>query len=82
MIKGTFANFGMYTAGIPIGLLVDKHGPRPGVTLGAVLLGFGYFSIYRCRVSSRDSEAAADHQQPSTPAQRTYPCHGSASPLI
>ena len=47
-VQGTFGNFGMYTAGIPIGMLVDSKGPRPGVTLGAVALGIGYFSIYRC----------------------------------
>ena len=44
---GTFGNLGMYTAGIPIGLLVDSRGPRPGALLGAVLLGVGYFSLYR-----------------------------------
>lgn len=45
--QGTFGNLGMYTAGIPIGLLVDSRGPRPGALLGAVLLGVGYFSLYR-----------------------------------
>ena len=37
----------MYTAGIPIGLLVDTRGPRPGALMGAMLLGVGYFSLYR-----------------------------------
>lgn len=37
----------MYSAGIPIGLLVDTRGPRPGALLGAVSLGVGYFSLYR-----------------------------------
>ncbi|KAL9131609.1 MAG: hypothetical protein Q9217_000497 [Psora testacea] len=37
----------MYTAGIPVGLLVDNKGPRPGVLLGSVLLGVGYFFQYR-----------------------------------
>ena len=37
----------MYTAGVPIGMLVDSKGPRPGALLGAVLLGVGYFSLYR-----------------------------------
>ena len=45
--QGTFGNLGMYTAGVPIGLLVDTRGPRPGALLGAVLLGVGYFSLYR-----------------------------------
>ncbi|KAF6220614.1 hypothetical protein HO133_003047 [Letharia lupina] len=44
---GTFGNLGMYSAGIPIGLLVDTRGPRPGALLGAVSLGVGYFSLYR-----------------------------------
>ena len=37
----------MYAAGIPIGLLVDTKGPRPGALFGAVSLGAGYFSLYR-----------------------------------
>ena len=37
----------MYTAGIPVGLLVDSKGPRPGVVLGSVLLGVGYYFQYR-----------------------------------
>ena len=37
----------MYTAGVPIGLLVDMKGPRPGALFGAVLLGAGYFLLYR-----------------------------------
>ena len=52
-MQGSFGNFGMYTAGIPIGMLVDSRGPRPGVVLGAVALGIGYYSIYRCKVVHR-----------------------------
>ena len=37
----------MYIAGIPVGLLVDNKGPRPGVLLGSVLLGVGYFFQYK-----------------------------------
>lgn len=37
----------MYSAGIPIGLLVDAKGPRPGAIFGSVLLGVGYFALYR-----------------------------------
>lgn len=37
----------MYATGIPVGLLVDAKGPIPGVLLGAVSLGIGYFPIYK-----------------------------------
>ena len=37
----------MYIAGIPVGLLVDAKGPRPGVLLGGLLLGTGYLILYR-----------------------------------
>ena len=37
----------MYTAGIPVGLLVDNRGPRPGALFGAVTIGIGYLSIFR-----------------------------------
>ena len=50
-MQGTFGNLGMYTAGIPVGLLVDNKGPRPGALFGALSLGVGYFSIYRGRDS-------------------------------
>ena len=45
--QGTFGNLGMYTAGIPIGLLVDAKGPRPGTLFGSASLAVGYFSLYR-----------------------------------
>jgi len=45
--QGTFGNLGMYASGIPLGLLVDAKGPRPGVLIGAVLLGAGYYPIKR-----------------------------------
>lgn len=44
---GTFGNLGMYTAGIPIGLLVDSKGPRPSTLFGGMSMGVGYFSLYR-----------------------------------
>ncbi len=50
----------MYTAGIPLGLLVDSRGPRPGVLLGAVFLGIGYFSMYRGRTYSLAEKMAVD----------------------
>ena len=37
----------MYTAGIPVGLLVDNRGPRPGALFGAVSMGIGYLSVYK-----------------------------------
>lgn len=37
----------MYAAGIPVGLLVDSRGPRPGVMMGAFLLGIGYFMMHK-----------------------------------
>ena len=46
-IKGVFGNLGMYASGIPVGLLVDSKGPRPGVLMGSTLLGSGYFSLHR-----------------------------------
>lgn len=40
---------GMYVAGIPVGLLVDLKGPRPGVLLGGLLLGVGYLILHKGR---------------------------------
>lgn len=37
----------MYAAGIPVGLLVDSKGPRPGVLMGGLALGGGYFMLHR-----------------------------------
>ncbi|KAA6410012.1 MAG: hypothetical protein FRX48_06626 [Lasallia pustulata] len=44
---GVFGNLGMYASGIPVGLLVDSKGPRPGVFLGSLALGTGYFALHR-----------------------------------
>ncbi|MCJ1286301.1 hypothetical protein MMC26_005646 [Xylographa opegraphella] len=44
--KGVSGNLGMYASGIPIGLLVDAKGPKPGVYLGCAMLGIGYFALY------------------------------------
>ncbi|KAI4095776.1 MAG: hypothetical protein LQ339_007139 [Xanthoria mediterranea] len=44
---GTFGNLGMYVGGIPVGILVDSKGPKPGVVLGGSLLGSGYFALHR-----------------------------------
>lgn len=45
--QGTFANVGMYAAGIPVGLFIDSRGPRPGVLFGAITMGVGYFALHR-----------------------------------
>ena len=37
----------MYASGIPVGMVVDNKGPRPGVFVGSILLGVGYFFQYR-----------------------------------
>ena len=37
----------MYSAGIPVGILVDAKGPKPGALLGAVSLGAGYLAMYK-----------------------------------
>ena len=37
----------MYAAGIPVGLFVDSKGPRPGVMMGAFLLGIGYYVMHK-----------------------------------
>ncbi|PGH16873.1 hypothetical protein AJ79_01517 [Helicocarpus griseus UAMH5409] len=52
---GTAGNLGMYASGIPVGLLVDAKGPRPGLLIGAVSLGVGYFPIHRAYVSGKGS---------------------------
>lgn len=54
---GTAANLGMYSGGIPVGMLVDRKGPRPGVFMGGGLLAVGYFSIYRAYESGPGSVA-------------------------
>lgn len=37
----------MYGGGIPVGILVDHKGPKPGVILGGTLMGSGYFAMHR-----------------------------------
>lgn len=49
----TNSHQGMYAAGIPVGLLVDAKGPRPGVMLGGLLLGMGYLILHRGTVCIR-----------------------------
>lgn len=44
-VIGAAANIGMYASGIPMGIVVDKKGPRPAALLGAFALAIGYFPI-------------------------------------
>lgn len=44
---GAFGNLGMYAMGIPVGLFIDKKGPRPAVIFGAVMLALGYFPLHQ-----------------------------------
>lgn len=44
---GTMGNMGMYASGIPLGYMVDSKGPYPGVLLGSISLGTGYYPIKR-----------------------------------
>ena len=44
--KGVAGNLGMYGMGIPAGLLIDRRGPKYGVAMGALALGFGYFPLH------------------------------------
>ncbi|KAL8756189.1 MAG: hypothetical protein Q9199_003107 [Rusavskia elegans] len=54
---GTFGNLGMYGGGIPVGILVDSKGPKPGVVLGGSLMGSGYFAMHRAFESGPGSIA-------------------------
>ncbi|CZT10282.1 hypothetical protein WAI453_009375 [Rhynchosporium graminicola] len=44
---GLSGNLGMYSMGIPVGILVDTKGPRPAVAIGALLLAAGYFPLHQ-----------------------------------
>ncbi|KAI9780225.1 MAG: hypothetical protein M1835_004534 [Candelina submexicana] len=48
---GTFGNLGMYGSGIPLGMLVDAKGPRPGALIGALCLGLGYYPIHKAALN-------------------------------
>ena len=37
----------MYASGIPVGMLVDAKGAKPGVLFGSLMLGVGYYSMHR-----------------------------------
>lgn len=43
---GLAGNLGMYSMGVPVGMLVDSRGPRSAVVIGSVLLGVGYWPLH------------------------------------
>ncbi|KAI0158924.1 major facilitator superfamily domain-containing protein [Pestalotiopsis sp. NC0098] len=45
-LVGLFGNLGMYSMGVPVGILVDNKGPRPAVISGSVLLLVGYWPLH------------------------------------
>lgn len=42
---GLAGNLGMYSMGVPVGIVIDNKGPRPAVIVGAILLALGYYPI-------------------------------------
>lgn len=56
-LVGLAGNLGMYACGLPIGMLVDKKGPRPAVLLGSIMLALGYFPLYQAYNSGSGSVA-------------------------
>lgn len=56
-LVGLAANLGMYACGLPVGILVDKKGPRPAVLLGSIMLAVGYFPLYQAYNSGSGSIA-------------------------
>ncbi|KAF2089344.1 MFS general substrate transporter [Saccharata proteae CBS 121410] len=56
---GVAGNIGMYASGIPVGLLVDKRGPRPAAFLGSVCVAAGYFPLRKAFDSGPGSMGVA-----------------------
>ncbi|PSR81892.1 major facilitator superfamily domain-containing protein [Coniella lustricola] len=54
-LVGLAANLGMYAAGLPVGMFVDKKGPRPAVLVGSIMLAVGYFPLYQAYNSGSGS---------------------------
>ena len=54
---GLAGNLGMYSMGVPIGMVIDSKGPRPAVIAGAILLGLGYYPIKQAFDSGKGSVA-------------------------
>lgn len=73
----------MYASGIPLGMMVDSKGPKPGVFLGSLALGTGYFGLHRGEsYTPRSSVAVAvvliTSQHTAWELERRL-CHSSAS---
>ena len=51
---------GMYTAGIPIGFIVDAKGPRPGTIFGGLAMGGGYLALQQGMYTSSIVRTHAD----------------------
>lgn len=43
---GLWGNLGMYSLGVPVGMIVDHRGSRPAVVAGAALMAIGYLPLY------------------------------------
>ncbi|KAI9736066.1 MAG: hypothetical protein M1818_006242 [Claussenomyces sp. TS43310] len=54
-LVGLAGNFGMYATGIPVGIFVDKRGPRPAVIVGSLLLALGYFPLRQAYIRGAGS---------------------------
>jgi MFS family permease len=54
-LVAVFGNLGMYGSGIPVGILTDAKGAKPGTIIGAFLLGGGYFALHRAYVGGAGS---------------------------
>ena len=72
----------MYASGIPIGLLVDAKGPKPGVFLGCAMLGIGYFALYSGLSFSSFNEPDTYRYQHTMMDRESLVCRGSAYPAF
>jgi MFS family permease len=52
---GLFGNLGMYSMGVPVGIMIDTRGPRPAVIIGSILLGVGYWPLHNAYNSASGS---------------------------
>ncbi len=64
----------MYGTGIPVGLLIDSKGPRPGVLIGVLAIGSGYFLIYKGLWSTAFSSRSPDERFSLQQRSRFYGC--------
>lgn len=64
----------MYGTGIPVGVLIDSKGPRPGVLIGVLAIGSGYFLIYKGLCSTTLSSRSSDERSSLQQRSRFYGC--------